>query len=630
MSGGEGLGGTGPDLAQHLLRVTPALLAQSGTSPDDLVLRFTESFYRSLAALKPMDAALSDARSEVATHFPLESGWLAPALYLSRRDARIFYNEARERVQQVYQLSEGRYRRNLRETLNRIWPKPERYARQLLRWKPRREPLTSILHSADFLGQPRGPAELAERFQRLLLLGEPGAGKTMTLYRLFYEKAQPILSYSVKSPLPIYVSLPDLPARTNLIDYVSRGFDRDLFLKDLEEGRFLFLMDGLDGLSASSAKRLTASLNAFMRRYAMNRFVVAARQILPVPLDIPNRVEFLPFSESEAFDFLTGDRAMREEPAKLLYHQLSQTLGPKVGNPHLLTMARRLWREGASIPKSASGLYMAFFQVAGASLDTELREGLLPRLALFMSQSDRSSVTRQQLAEESSEQENGGIGRWFGIQKMTASTADELLTELSKTRLLRGSTAFSFPSLGFQEFLTAFALLECSINEVLDLIAPAQWASLLTDGGRPYNLMRGPFHGALPHLSGFLEESSELIEKLIERDLLLASECYREASNKEAVDDALRAAIQHSITSTDSLLQNVGCLSLEARGDRWAIGILEQIAANPHTAARTMALEALGKLRSHRSLPLLKAAAQEDDPSVAQAALDALNRLKVS
>jgi hypothetical protein len=245
-----------------------------------------------------------------------------------------------------------------------------------------------------------------------------------------------------------------------------------------------------------------------------------------------------------------------------------------------------------------------------------------------MSQGDRSSITRQQLADESNEQESS-IGRWLVIQKMTASTADELLTELSKTRLLRGPTAFSFPSLGFQEFLTAFALLECSTNEVLDLVAPAQWASLLTDGGRPYNLRRGPFHGALPFMSGFLEDSSELIGKLMERDLVLASECYREANNKEAVDDALRAAIQHSITSTDTLLQDVGCLSLEARGDRWAVGILEQIASNPHTAARMMALEALGKLRSHRSLPLLKAAAQEDDPGVAQAALDALSRLKV-
>jgi hypothetical protein len=321
---------------------------------------------------------------------------------------------------------------------------------------------------------------------------------------------------------------------------------------------------------------------------------------------------------------------MRAEPAKLLYSQLTQFLGPKVGNPQVLTMARRLWREGASIPKTLSGLFTAFFHVAGGSLVPDLREGLLPKLALFMSREDRTSITRQHLAEAAKGRSGGDIVCGLRLRKMTASAADDLLTELSKTRLLRGPTAFSFPNIGFQEFLTAFALRDCRIADVVGLIAPAQWASLPSDAGRPFNLRRGPFHGALPFLSGFLADSSVLIEWLIERDLLLASECYREANSGEEVDDALRAAIHHSVTSEDPLLQRVGCLSLEARGDRWAIGVLEQVASKQTAPARTQALEALGKLRSHRSLPLLQAAAQEEDPNVAQAALAALNRIKAS
>jgi hypothetical protein len=273
---------------------------------------------------------------------------------------------------------------------------------------------------------------------------------------------------------------------------------------------------------------------------------------------------------------------------------------------------------------------MAFFQVAGAKLDPELREGLLPKLALFMSQEDRSSITREHLSQDSRERENVGFFHGLGIEKMTAGTADELLTELSKTRLLRGPTAFSFPNFGFQEFLAALALRKCSIGEILEMVAPAQWASLLTDGGRPYNLTRGPLHGSLPFLCGFLEDATELVERIIERDLLLGAECYREANNPEAVDDTLRAAIQHSVTSQDPLLQNVGCLALEARGDRWAVGFLERIAADSGASARTQALESLGKLGSLRSLPLLQAAAREDDPHVSHAALDALSRIKAS
>ena len=630
VGGGEKAGDASPDLAGEILKVTPALLIHRGATTEDLVWRFAESFYRSLTYFKSVDAALSDARGEVASQFPLESGWLTPSLFLSRKDARVFFNEARDKVQRVYQLSEGRYRRKIRETLNRVWPKPERYTKQLLRWMPRKEPLTSILQSADFLAQPRSATELSEHFQRMLLIGEAGSGKTMTLYRLFFEAAQPILSYSAKSPLPIYVSLSELPPRTEIVDYLAEGLDRELFSKDLEEGRFLFLVDSLDGLSAQMAERLSAALNEFMRRYPMNRFVVAARSAVPFALEIPNWVELLPFSEWEAMDFLIGDDALRAEPARLMYRQLSRYLGSKVGNPQVLTMARRLWRDGAQLPTKLSGLYSAFYRVAGASLEPDLRDALLPRLALVMSSEHRTAITREQLGVHVEEGSCDGLETGFDLRQMTAGQADELLIELSKTRMLRGPNAFSFPHIGFQEFLTGVALRARPLSELVDSIAPARWTSLAGQEGRPYNLARGPLHGALPFVSGFLAESSDLIENLIPLDLFLAAECYREAVTKNRADDSLKAAIQHAVNQKNPLLQKVGCMSLEALADRWAIGLLERLAIDSSFTSRSQALEALGRLRSTRSLPVLQVAAQEKDADVSRAALDALNRIKAS
>ena len=234
-SGGKGIAGVGPELAGSLLTHIPALVALGSLKTEDLAVRFFEAFYRALASMKPVDACLSEARREVGDFFPLESAWLAPALFLSQKQPAVFQSRAGERVRQVYELSEGRYRRKLRETLNRIWPKPERYQRQLFKWMPRQDPLTSYVHAAEFLGQPRDAAELARRFQRMLVLGGPGSGKSMTLFRLFYDSAQSILSYSAKSPLPIYVSLADLDPQADLLDFVSEGFDRKLFQSDLEE-----------------------------------------------------------------------------------------------------------------------------------------------------------------------------------------------------------------------------------------------------------------------------------------------------------------------------------------------------------------------------------------------------------
>ena len=110
----------------------------------------------------------------------------------------------------------ARLRRRLRESLNRFWPKPERYFPQLARWLPHGEPLVGLAHAAEFLGHPQSATDLTQRFQRLLLFGEAGSGKSMALYRLFYEAAQPILSYESKSPLPVYLSLPDLADSADL------------------------------------------------------------------------------------------------------------------------------------------------------------------------------------------------------------------------------------------------------------------------------------------------------------------------------------------------------------------------------------------------------------------------------
>jgi hypothetical protein len=347
-------------------------------------------------------------------------------------------------------------------------------------------------------------------------------------------------------------------------------------------------------------------------------------------LDISNWVEVAPFAEWEALDFLIGDGALRAEPARLLYRQLAQALGPKVGNPQVLTMARRLWREGARIPKTLSGLFMAFFQVAGAALAPELREGLLPRLAMFMSREDRISIQRHHLEHDAKGQTDGDLHYGLGFQEVTGVNAEELLTELGKTRLLRGPTAFSFPSIGFQEFLTAVALRWYSTDEVADMIPPAEWEPAPSNGLRPYNLHRSALHGAVPLLCGLLDYGSTLILRLIERDVLLAAECCREAGTETAVDESLRVAIQGYMRSADPLLQCVGCLALEARGDSWSVGVLERVAANVSSPARPQALEALGELRSRRSIPLLKAAVLEKDPVIARAALDALGRIKIA
>ena len=393
-SGGREVAAGGPTLAAGLLETGPAMLSQCNSMPDELLELYTLELYRGLGAIQPVDTALAAACSAALSQFPSQAERMMPALYLSREDAAIFESASSGSSTDTYQISEGRYRRRLRESLNRIWPKPERYFPQLLRWMPRTQPLVGYVHAADFLGQPKSASELSRRFQRLLLFGEGGSGKSMALYRLFYEAAQPILAYEKKSLLPIYLELADLSGSKDLFELLSAEYDRDLFTSDLEEGRFLFLFDGLDGLSALGAARRTDALNHFMRRYPLNRFVVSTRRPSPRAVEIPNWVEMLPFAEWEAMDFLMDHGGIRAESAKILYEQLARTLGARAGNPQLLAFARRLWREGDRVPTDVTGIFHSFLRVAGKEL---AGEDLLPQLAFFMSKSDRTSLVKEHL-----------------------------------------------------------------------------------------------------------------------------------------------------------------------------------------------------------------------------------------
>ena len=92
----------------------------------------------------------------------------------------------------------------------------------------------------------------------------------------------------------------------------------------------------------------------------------------------------------------------------------------------------------------------------------------------------------------------------------------------------------------------------------------------------------------------------------------------------------LRSAVERELDDGDELQAAVAVLSLEARADGWAIDWLEQLATEPGSPVRVLALEALGNLRSLGSVSVLETAVEASDLQVVRAAMDALARIKVS
>jgi hypothetical protein len=313
----------------------------------------------------------------------------------------------------------------------------------------------------------------------------------------------------------------------------------------------------------------------------------------------------------------------------VLHTELTKSVGSRAaGNPQVLALARRLWREGARVPATSTEIFLSFLRVAGEGIPPETRDGLLPQLAFFMSKEGRLSLLKEHLTEERRQRGIAQLAQEVAFRATGASSVDELLAEVEKTRLLRGPVAFSFPNIAFQEFLTAQSLKLAAPNTILSLVPYADWRELDGVEARPLNMSRGPFHGAIPFVCGLREDGPKLVERLVERDLVLAAECFRECRASMSVDLALRAGVERGLASTSEIDQRVACLALEARGDRWAIDWLEEVAGRSGSAARAVALEALGNLRSRRSVSVLETAAEDRDPAVARAAFDALTRIK--
>lgn len=138
--------------------------------------------------------------------------------------------------------------------------------------------------------------EALEHFGRLVIIGEPGSGKTTALKRLALNFAFEFASDNVPltSTLPIYIWLPDFnllstrevanPAdlfRALILDALDRqgavrfnDADLQILLRDF---RLVLLLDGLNEIGEENINRFLDGLRRFEREYKQHLLVVSSR-----------------------------------------------------------------------------------------------------------------------------------------------------------------------------------------------------------------------------------------------------------------------------------------------------------------------------------------------------------------
>jgi len=114
-------------------------------------------------------------------------------------------------------------------------------------------------------------------YGRLLILGQPGAGKTITLLTLAQELAE-IAERDPESPIPVFIELTDGKLEKELDAWLnSRMNAYRIPAEFLDSGQVIPFLDGLDELGSERLDEAIQSINKYLSEKKTRRMVICCR-----------------------------------------------------------------------------------------------------------------------------------------------------------------------------------------------------------------------------------------------------------------------------------------------------------------------------------------------------------------
>ena len=468
-------------------------------------------------------------------------------------------------------------------------------------------PIQASPYQTGQLGPRQNLLRLLHAADRLLVLGEPGTGKTVALEKLAWE-----LCEGPEPTVPVLIRLFHY-AGTPLAEWVRAFLQKTGHLR-LDDERALnaflqvggvrccFLFDGLNEVPPDYRDRLVAELVRWMAAHPRHPVVLTSRSQdelwRRLRTEMGQAVVVQPISDAQAQAYLV---AHLSERGAALYDRLDPRLQELARTPLLLWLIKEAGVAGEALPGNRGELYARFVtrmlrRDTERRLDVEIplrvKQAALETLAYHLGRVQRLSCRREEAVAV--------VARRWGDD---ITLAENVVGACARHGLLAGEEQVWFaPHQTVQEHFAAQALQALAEQEW----ALSGWARLRRTAGRLWRGQEGGLAAlaaddwwmeTFVQLAGLVDDADRLARELAQVNPWLAWWCVEEG---QGVADATREVVAE---------RSVRLLESERATDR------------------RRAVAALTRVRNERCVPPLLRAAGDLDAEVSGLAVQGLMEL---